>query len=94
MVADSRETLYAGAGKPLNVPEPVEVKEDKSGRPVIVKSTRRQAVATIESCWRIDDEWWRSEPIARIYYAVMLASGQRLIIYKDLTGNSWYRQSY
>ena len=36
----------------------------------------------------------RSEPVSRLYYAVILASGQRLILSKNLIANCWYRQSY
>jgi len=62
--------------------------------PVAVTAKRRQKVAAIEDRWRIDDEWWRSEPVARLYYTVLLDAGQRLIIYKDLTAGSWFRQGY
>jgi hypothetical protein len=55
---------------------------------------RRQVVAAIDDRWRIDDEWWRREPVSRLYYAVLLASGQRLVLYKNLTNDCWYRQSY
>jgi hypothetical protein len=70
------------------------VEEDISGLPLAVKIPRRQIVAAIEEKWRIDEEWWRSEPISRLYYEVPLSSGQRLEIYKDLIKNCWYRQSY
>jgi hypothetical protein len=94
VVENSGKTLCPGALKPVNLPEPLKVEEDSTGRPLNVKMPRKQIIKTIEDCWRIDDEWWRSEPVSRLYYAVMLASGQRLIIYKDLILNSWYRQMY
>ena len=52
----------------------------------------RKGILTIENKWRIDDEWWRAEPVSRLYYAVIIASGQRMVIYKDLANNCWYRQ--
>jgi len=55
---------------------------------------RKQTVAAIEDRWRIDDEWWRREPVSRLYYAIVLQSGQRLVVYKDLTAGRWFRQSY
>jgi hypothetical protein len=70
------------------------MEEASSGLPFAVKTPRRQAIKTIEDRWRIDDEWWRREPVSRRYYAVRLASGQRLVLYKDLIDNRWYRQSY
>ena len=91
MVENSGKTLCADAVKPVNVPEPVHVEEDASGRPVAVKMKRKNAVTDILDRWRIDDEWWRSEPVSRLYYTVLLASGQRLVLYKDLANGNWYR---
>lgn len=94
MVEDTGETVRAGAYKPVNAPEIIQVNEDAAGLPVVVKNKRRQRVGYIDDCWRIDDEWWRTEPVSRLYYAVRLASGQKLVIYKDLVTGGWYRQSY
>ena len=94
MVENTGKTLHAGTYRTVNVPEPVKVEEDASGFPAAVREKRRQVVAAIEDRWRIDDEWWRSEPVARLYYAVLLSTGQRLVLYKDLATGSWYEQDY
>jgi hypothetical protein len=94
VVEAAGEALRAGAYRPLNLPQPVEVTEDGSGQPIAIKGRRGQAVAAVTDRWRLDDEWWRERPVARRYYAVRLASGQKLIIYKDLTDNRWYEQDY
>jgi len=95
MVQNSGKTLRPGLSlRRINLPEPLEVAESDSGRPLEVRSQGRQAVSAIEDMWRIDDEWWRSEPISRLYYAVLLNSGQRLAVYKDLIAGKWYRQGY
>ena len=94
MVKDPGKALYAGAYKPVNTPEQVPVKEDANGFPVKVGLPHWQAVAAVEDRWRIDDEWWRSEPVSRLYFKVQLNSGQRLIIYRDLISGNWYRQLY
>ena len=94
MVTNPGETLRAVAYKPLNTPESIKVEEDVYGLPLAVREKRRQRVDTIDNCWRIDDEWWRPEPVSRLYYSIRLASGQKLVIYKDLIDDSWYRQSY
>jgi hypothetical protein len=70
------------------------VEESTDGLPVAVRLKRRQKIIAIEDCWRIDDEWWRSEPVSRLYYAVILASGQRMVLSKNLIDKCWYRQSY
>jgi hypothetical protein len=80
--------------KPVNMPVPVKVEEDKTGRPRAVRDKRRLPVMTIEDRWRIDDEWWRAEPVSRIYYNILLTSGRRMVLYKDLTKKEWYEQEY
>ena len=94
MVEDTGKTLRTGTYQPVNVPEEIQVEEDDSGFPVAVREKRRQVVVAVEDRWRIDDEWWRSEPVTRFYYVVRLASGQRVVLYKDLLTGGWYRQSY
>ena len=94
MVKNTGKTLRADAGKPVNTPEPVGVEEDAAGRPVALKQRRRQAITAIDDRWRIDDEWWRQAPVSRLYYAVRLASGQRLVLYQDLSHGGWYEQDY
>jgi hypothetical protein len=93
MVEDTGKTVRAGPLKPVNQPEPEKVEEDAAGRPVTLRTKRRQLIQTVDDRWRIDDEWWRREPVSRMYYAVRLTSGQKLVLYKDLIGGGWYRQS-
>ncbi len=94
MVKNSGKTLRTDTYRPVNAPEPIRVEEDASGLLMGVKIPRRQVITAIDDRWRIDDEWWRREPVSRLYYAVLLASGQRLVLYKDFIDNRWYRQSY
>ena len=94
MVQNTGKTPRNDTIRPVNLPEPVRVEESPSGIPLALKTTRRQVIIVIEDRWRIDDEWWRSEPVSRLYYAVILASGQRLVLSKNLIDNCWYRQSY
>ncbi len=109
MVQDTGKTLRPDTYRSVNSPQSVEVEEDASGLPLslkmlpAVKTPSRQAVRTprrqvIDSfdleMWRIDDEWWRREPVSRLYYSVHLVSGHRLVLYKDLINSCWCRQSY
>ncbi len=94
MVKDSGKTLRTETYRAVNAPEPLGVEEAPSGLPLAVKTPRRQAIKAIEDRWRIDDEWWRRQPVSRLYFAALLASGQRLVLYKDLVDSRWYRQSY
>jgi hypothetical protein len=92
VVADSGETLRTGTGKPVNLPSPINVEEDAAGMPASVTTSRKQAVAAIIDWWRIDDEWWRSEPVSRFYYTILLAAGRRITIYKNILTGEWFRQ--
>ena len=94
MVEDTGKALQDDTCKPVNAPHTIEVEEDAGGLPKAVKMPRRQAVAAIEDRWRLDDEWWRREHVSRMYYSVRLASGHRIVLYKDLTDSRWYRQGY
>jgi hypothetical protein len=91
MVKNSGKTLCTDTIKPLSIPEPVCVEENDC-TPIAVRLNRRQTVISIEDKWRIDDEWWRSDHISRLYYAVILTSGHRLVLYKDIAKKCWYIQ--
>ena len=77
----------------LNEPESFFVSEDSSGLPITVGRGKLK-VKSIEDRWRIDDEWWRQEPISRMYYSVILDNGRNLTIYKDLIKGHWFQQQY
>ena len=95
MVQDTGKTLRADTYRSVNTPEPVDLEEASSfSLPLAVRAPRRQAVVNIEDRWRIDDEWWRQEPISRLYFEVTLDSGQRIVLYKDLVNGGWFRQAY
>ena len=91
MVTHPGATPSIGAYQPIDTPRPIKAKEDPAGRPVGIGGLK---VIAVEDRWRIDDEWWRNAPVSRLYYAVLLNTGQRLAIYKDLVTGAWYRQSY
>ena len=94
MVENTGKTLRADTCKQVNTPQALTVEESAEGMPVAVRQKQRQVVISIEDRWRLDDEWWRTEPVSRLYYNVLLASGQRLVLYKDLIAGNWYQQDY
>jgi hypothetical protein len=51
-----------------------------------------KTVAEVQDRWRIDDEWWRERPIARLYHALLLDDGSPLVLYHDLIEEQWYEQ--
>jgi hypothetical protein len=55
---------------------------------------RALRVTAIEDQWEIDEEWWRTRPVSRMYYRVLLEDGQALTLYRDMLNGRWYRQRY
>ena len=96
MVKNSRKTYGTGDLRPINMPRLVGVKADEFGRPLRVKLIDTWAdVGEVVDHWRIDDEWWREEPISRSYYTCFLDGGPRVTIFRNLLGRlaEWYRQA-
>ena len=94
MVKNTGKTSRIDDLKPVNLPEPIDVEKNEEGVPIALKTRRRQAIVAIEDRWRIDDEWWRNEPVSRLYYSVRLASGQKQVLFENLINNGWYSQPY
>ena len=102
MVKNSRKALGARIVRSLNMPVPVEVKEDKHHRPVSIlmvkfpsggpTGLRKTAVISIEETWDICDEWWRGNGVARRYYRVITEGGSATVFH-DLSNGAWYQQS-
>lgn len=95
MVPHPRAPLGARDLRPLNAPVPVAVQVDDAGTPLAVQRggwPRPRAVAQVQDRWRLDDEWWRERPIARLYHTLLLADGTRLTVYRDLLADAWYEQ--
>jgi hypothetical protein len=53
-----------------------------------------QDVRLVRRPWRIDQHWWRSEPVSRVYYRVAPEDGPPLTVYHDLEADTWARQEY
>ncbi len=95
MVADSGATVGFRRIRSLNQPKPLQVEVDGEGQPAAVYlSKRRRRTETVLETWRIDDEWWRDQPVSRLYFRMMLEDGRMLTIYRDLLSGQWARQQY
>jgi len=95
MVPRPGAPLGAHTLRALNVPARVTVHADNEGQPVAVHRAgwpRPRRVARIQDCWRIDDEWWREQPISRLYFLLLLENDSRLTVYHDLMTDAWYEQ--
>lgn len=91
MVADTRVANGAGKLRPLNQPRPVSVEVAANGTPLTVDG---RTVEAIFETWRIEDEWWRTQPIRRMYWRLLLEAGRTVDVYRDNVRNLWYRQAY
>jgi hypothetical protein len=49
---------------------------------------------SLEDRWRIDDEWWRVNPISRMYFECILIDGRNITVFKDLINGGWFQQRY
>ncbi len=103
MVAHSRTPLGAGDVRnldsprlrPLNAPSPLKVDLDAAGQVVALWRQGRltpRRIAAVQDRWRIDDEWWREHPIARMYFSLLLDDGTLLTVYHDLAADVWFEQ--
>ncbi len=105
MVQNSRTASGPGYLRPLNAPVPVRVKESPNQHPhsLVLEGRadgrtdertdeRTIEIASIADTWEIYDEWWRGQPIARLYYRVVTREGRHLTIFRDLVDGQWYRQ--
>ena len=53
-----------------------------------------QDVTLARTTWRIDQHWWRSEPVQRQYFRVLPEDSPPLTVYYDLYAQTWARQEY
>jgi hypothetical protein len=80
--------------QPLNRPRQVKVDAEEGTPSAVHLSGRQTAVEAVIETWRIDDEWWRDKPIARVYWRVVLEDGRVVDVYRDLASGKWWRQAY
>jgi len=65
----------------IGMPKHVEMAEALLGEPrALVLGRERLAVAAVQDRWRIDDEWWRTRPVSRLYYSLLLEDGRTVTV--------------
>ena len=73
----------------LNEPRPALVAEGFDGSP---QRVNRQGVEVVREEWRVLDRWWTEEPVNRRYFDVVLAGGERAVVYLDEEVGRWFSQ--
>jgi hypothetical protein len=95
MVPDSRATTDTRRVRRLKTPRDVEVQAGSDGTPLRLRTgVAWQDVTLARRPWRIDQHWWRAEPVSRLYYRVAPEDGPALTLYNDLVTGEWRRQEY
>ncbi len=95
MVGHTRGTADTRRIRRLKTPRSVEVETAADGTPLRVQlGSAWQDVTSVRRPWRIDQHWWRGEPVRRDYYCLAPADGPPLTLYHDLVGDEWFRQEY
>ena len=80
--------------RPLNAPAPVQVQTGGGLPRALLRHRRWQRVDRIEDAWRVDDGWWRPQPVSRTYFRVALAEGHVVTLYRDDVDGTWWTQRY
>lgn len=95
MVADTGTAPRSSDIRSLNAPRPVRVDVGEDNLPMAIGTKDRKTSAPVSEVldnWRIDDEWWRNQPVSRLYYRVVLEDGTMTGLFQDLTSGRWYQQ--
>ena len=73
----------------------IEVEAGAEGAPLRVRLNGAWLdVSLVRRPWRIDQHWWRAEPVSRLYYRVAPEDNAPLTVYRDLVTGEWARQEY
>jgi len=89
VVAPARAASAAGSARRLNAPVHVRVEAHVDGSP---KRVNRSPVALVREEWRVVDRWWTEEPVSRRYFDVVLAGGERAVVFRDEEVGRWFSQ--
>ncbi len=94
MVKASRGTGSPRTLRRLNVPRRVEVRVGSDAPVALRQNSGWLSVIELLDHYRTDDRWWTERPVARAYYAVLVADGRTLTVFHDEIEGSWFEQRY
>ena len=89
MVASARAAGVTGSPRRINEPTAALVQAHLDGSP---RSVNRAAVALVREEWRVVDRWWTEQPVSRRYFDVVLAGGERAVVFRDEEVGRWFSQ--
>ena len=95
MVGNTGRTADTRRVRRLKSPRAIELETDARGAPIRLRlGGIWRDVSLVRRPWRIDQHWWRGNPVKRLYYRVEPADGPPLTVYQDAAGGGWFRQEY
>jgi hypothetical protein len=94
MEPDPRTATGAHRLRPLNAPAPAQVREESGVPRALSLRGRWRRVLRVEEVWRVDDGWWRPEPVRRTYFRVALEEGLLVTLFLDQEEGGWWSQRY
>jgi hypothetical protein len=78
----------------LNAPAALQVRIGGGLPRALLRRQRWQRVDRVEDVWRVDDGWWRSQPVSRTYFRLALEGGHVVTVYRDDLDGTWWTQRY
>lgn len=70
--------------------EPIVVTLDAAGKPMhFIWEEQRHVVHQVVQRWELETEWWRPDPIRRLYLAVFTDRKMLCVICHDLLRGEW-----
>ena len=95
MVGNTGRTADPRRIRRLKPPRTLQVEADADGIPLRISlGSAWQAVTLTRRPWRIDQHWWRGEPVRREYFRIAPEAAPPLTLYRDLLTGEWARQEY
>jgi hypothetical protein len=95
MVGHTRGTSDTRRIRRLKTPRALQVEAAADGTPLRLKlGGAWQDVTPARGMWRVEQHWWRGEPVRRDYYRVAPQDGPQLTLYHDRVSGKWFRQEY
>ena len=73
------------------VPMPIQVQEDVDLRPLaLVLDGQTIRIESIDDRCEVEEDWWKDNPVVRMYYRVTLEDGRQLPIFRNMVHGGWY----
>jgi hypothetical protein len=89
VVTHPRDARDARSARRLNEPRPVRVIVGDDGMPALLEGV---SVARIREEWRVAERWWTGLAVRRRYFDAVLATGENIVVFRDESSGTWYRQ--